>query len=132
MIERSTLKSVAERALDLLAEEHPLGHQASKARRYVLRTRSGTMELMVERNPEAPTNIWMLQDRAAGLIGKSLTPSFSPAGKLYKVHGSDGKMNYGRHSALEKMPELGRADLVYFAPKDFTELGVILDYLAGL
>lgn len=41
-------------------------------------------------------------------------------------------MNYGRHSALEKMPELGRADLVYFAPKDFTELGVILDYLAGL
>jgi hypothetical protein len=51
---------------------------------------------------------------------------------LYKTHGRDGKLNYGRHSALEKMPELGGADLVYFAPKDFTELGIILDYLTGL
>lgn len=132
MIERSTLKDVAERALDLLAEEHPLGHQASKARRYVLRTRSGTMELMIQRDPQSPINIWMLQDRAAGLIGKTMKPSFSPSSKLYKVHGSGGKLNYGRHSALEKMPELGLADLVYFAPKDFTELGIILDYLTGL
>ncbi|MDQ0512645.1 hypothetical protein [Ancylobacter amanitiformis] len=132
MIDRSTLKSAAELALNLLGEEHPIKHQPSKGARYVLRTRSGAMELMLEKNIDVPTNIWMHQDQAAGLIGKGVAHKLSSARKLYKVLGANGKLRYGRHSALEDMPELGTADLVYFIPKTFTELGVVLDYLVGL
>jgi hypothetical protein len=41
--------------------------------------------------------------------------------------GKSGELNYGRHSALEKMPQLGEADLVYLKPKSLAEVGQIID-----
>lgn len=53
----------------------------------------------------------------------------SPASKLRSEISKDGKPLYGRHSALEKMPQLGEADPIYFAPTNLAELGEILDQL---
>jgi hypothetical protein len=43
--------------------------------------------------------------------------------------GKDGEPLYGRHSALQKMPQLGQADLVCFVPNSVAELGQIIDRL---
>lgn len=125
MTDRALIKAAATALLDTLGETHPLGHQASKARRYVLSVPGGTpLEVMFEQNPESPPNLWVLATAAAGLTGKP-----SPAAKLRSEIGKDGQPNYGRHSALEKMPQLGEADLLCLAPSSLAELGEILDHL---
>lgn len=122
---RTTIKSAAVALLDTLAEEHGLGHQDVYARRYTITASGGQpLEVMFERGPKGPPNFWIHAKTAGSLRGKP-----SPASKLWSEIGKDGKPNYGRHSALEKMPQLGAADLICLAPASLAELGEILDQL---
>lgn len=124
-LERETLKAAAVALLDSLAEKHPLGHQNTKARRYVLRAPGGTpLEIMFEQDAKSSANLWV-HARATGPLaikGKS-----KPASALWTKTGKDGAPLYGRHSALEKMPQLGSSDLICFVPETLTDLGAILD-----
>ena len=129
---RNRLKAAAEGLLDALALPHPLGHQASKANRYNLPTRSSVhIELMMEKDKGAPLNIWVEERHAIAFVGGTIPHRQSPASKLWTSVGKNGKPNYGRHSALENMPALGNADLICLAPRNLEELGRILDHLVG-
>ena len=115
--DRAIIKSAAVCLLDALGEEHALGHQPNKARRYILAAPGGApLEVMFEQNPESPPNVWV-HARAAGRLGGKP----SPAAKLRTKRGKDDKLLYGRHSALEPMPQLGCADLVCLAPNSLVE-----------
>lgn len=128
--DRAMIKSAAVALLDALGEEHALKHQDSKARRYTLTASGGTpLEVMFQRDPESPPNLWVLGSVAGALIGGAIPQKPSPVSKLRTEVGKDGRPVYGRHSALEKMPQLGEADLICFAPTNFAELGEILDQL---
>jgi hypothetical protein len=131
MLDRPTFKCVATAMLDAVAEKHPLKHQNVYARRYLLRGGAGrAVEIMFEADPDkAPPNIWMLASVAAPLMAGAIRHNFKPASELRTKLGKDGKPTYGRHSALEKMPDLGDADLVYFTPETLEELGRIIDTL---
>ena len=131
MPDRKTLKLLATAMFDTIAEEHPLKHQDVYARRYLIRAGSGRdVEIMFEADPDkAPPNIWMLESVAAPLLGRPIKHKTKPAGELRTKLGKDGKPTYGRHSALEKMPQLGEADLVYFTPQSLEEVGRIMDAL---
>ena len=123
--DRATIKSAAVALLDVLGEEHALKHQESKARRYTLTSPGGApVEVMFEQNPESPPNLWVHAKAAMCLSGKP-----SPAAKLWTKCSKGGELLYGRHSALEKMPQLGDADLVCLAPTSVAELGEIIDQL---
>jgi len=131
--DRGLLKRAIVGLLDVVAEEHPLGHQDSKAARYFLTTRSGaTVEIMFEKNETSPPNLWCLDAAAGSSLISELDPSPSPRSDLWTKRGKSGKLLYGRHSALERMPQLGEADLVYFAPKTFQEVGKIIDRLLAV
>lgn len=122
---KETLKAAAVALLDSLAEKHPLGHQKSKARRYVLRAPGGTpLEVMFEQDPDSSANLWVHAKAAGSLATKGKN---KPASALWTKIGRDGAPLYGRHSALEKMPQLGPADLICFVPETLTDLGAILD-----
>lgn len=126
-LDRATLKASAVALLDVLADEHPLGHQASKARRYVLTAPGGTpLEVMFEQDADSSANLWALEKAAGPLAGKGRR---KPAADLRTRTGKDGKILYGRHSGLEKMTQLGEADLICFTPADLADLGAILDQL---
>lgn len=126
--DRATIKLAAVALLDTFGEQHPLKHQDSKARRYILAAPGGAaLEVMFEQNPESPPNLWVHAKAAGRLRGKP-----SPAAKLRTKRGKGGELLYGRHSALEKMPQLGDADLICLAPTSLAELGEILDQLLAV
>lgn len=126
--ERAIIKSAAVVLLDALGEEHPLGHQNVYARRYTVSAPGGQpLEVMFEQGTKSPPNVWVHAKAAGGLRGKP-----SPASKLRGEIGKDGRPVYGRHSALEKMPQLGEADLICLAPTSLAELGEILDQLLAV
>lgn len=128
-IDRATIRQAITSLLDTIGKEHPLGHQASKARRYVLSVPGGKPhEVMFEQNLKSP-NIWITVEAAGPLVGGTISQKHSPATSLRTTTGATGQINYGRHSALEPMRELGDADLVCFAPKSLAEVGAILDQL---
>lgn len=130
---RNRLKAAAEGLLNALALPHALGHQASKANRYILPTRGGLdIELMLEKNEGVPLNIWVEKRHASTLLGGTIPFRESPASKLWTSMGKDGRPNYGRHSALENMPALGNADLLCLAPRNLEELGRLIDHLVAL
>lgn len=129
-IERAIIRQSIALLLDAIGKPHPLGHQASKVRRYILSSRSGKLhEVMFEQNAESPPNMWITLEAAGSLVGGKISHKLSPAASLRTTTGKTGKTNYGRHSALETMPKLGEADLVCFAPKSLAEVGEILDQL---
>ncbi len=126
-LEKETLKAAAVALLDSLAEEHPLGHQPRKARRYVLRAPGGTpLEVMFEQDPDSSANLWVHAKAAGPLAASGKRMS---AASLRSRMGTDGKPLYGRHSALEKMPQLGESDLIRFPLTSLAELGTVLDRL---
>ena len=131
MPDRKTVKLVATAMFDAVADKHPLKHQDVYARRYLIRAVSGRdVEIMFEADADkAPPNIWMLASVAAPLLGGPIKLKTKPASDLRTKLGKDGKPTYGRHSALEKMPQLGEADLVYLTPQSLEELGRIMDVL---
>jgi hypothetical protein len=124
---REQMKTAAVALLDAVATEHPLGHQPSKASRYVLCADGGVpIEIMFEKNESSPANLWV-HLRAAGPL--AVKGRSSPASSLRTKIGTGGITPYGRHSALEKMPQLGEADLVCFSLGNLAELGAVLDQL---
>lgn len=131
--ESQFLKEAAVGLLAAIAKEHPLGHQPSKAARFVLTSRHGVdVEVMFEKDDGSRPNLWCLEKAAgAALIGK-LRPSLKPARLLRASLGSGGKAQYGRHSSLEHMNQLGDADLVCFSLRSVTELGEIIDRLRSV
>lgn len=132
-VDRSHLKTAIAAVLDALAEEHPLGHQDAYARRYILTTRSGKrVELMLEKSPKTPANLWIESRIAGPLATSSIKQRPSPASSLYITPGKSGVLQYGRHSALEKMPALGTADLICMQPETLAEAGEIIDRLLGV
>lgn len=133
MIEREQLKHSVTALLDSLAAEHPLGHQDSKAARYVLTTPTGAkLEIMFEKNAKSPANLWVLEKAAKGLAPSALRFTRSPSSSLRAKANAQGAILYCRHSALENMPQLGDADLYRFPIASLTDAGIILDHLLAL
>ncbi|MER8725242.1 hypothetical protein [Mesorhizobium sp. M1027] len=131
-VDRTYLKSAIAAMLDVLAIEHPLGHQEAYVRRYILTTPSGKrIELMFEQSAKTPANIWLEASVAGSLLRSWTKHRLSPASQLYAKPGKNGDPQYGRHSALETMPALGTADLICMQPKTLAEAGAILDHLLG-
>jgi len=132
-VDRSHLKSAMAAILDVLAEEHTVGHQDAYARRYILTTRSGRrIELMFEQSPKTPANLWIQSCVAGPLTTSGIKQRESLASSLYSAIGKNGDAHYGRHSALEKMPSLGKTDLICFQPESLAEAGRILDQLLAV
>lgn len=125
-MDRNELKLQCLELLDARASEHPAGHQGTLVARYLLRGHNGDVtELMFEKGPKTPANLWVAHRRATGLQFQS-----SPASALYANKGANGKPIYGRHSGLKPMRELGHADLICFSITTLAELAKILDHLA--
>lgn len=126
---RAQLKLDCLAILDARASEHPAGHQGKLAARYLLRCASGAVELMFEKAPATPANLWGALSDIANLIPKSSFDSkIFPASALYSTKGKNGDPLYGRHSALKVMSKLQNADLVRFRLSTVAELNQILDH----
>lgn len=129
-IEREFLKRAILGLLDAVADEHSLGHQESKAARYVLASKDRTsVEIMFEKNSRSPPNIWCHEKAAGKALISAHRPKRSPPRAPATKGGKAGSPSYGRHSALEKMQQLGDADFVCFAPTTIAQAGEIIDRL---
>ncbi|MFV0514258.1 MAG: hypothetical protein ACK5MY_11610 [Jhaorihella sp.] len=117
--------------LDECALEHPTGHQGQLAARYLLKRADGNVaEIMFEKGPKSPPNLWVAHRRVTGLITRpGLQFRLSPASALFATKGSNDKPIYGRHSALKPMRELGHTDLVCFRITSPGDLDRILGHL---
>jgi hypothetical protein len=110
---RDTLKVAVVQRLAQVAVEHPAGHQGKLAARFILRTTDGErIELMFEKGPASPANLWVCERFVRNLDTTTMSQRLSPGGALYKMVTDDGKKIYGRHAALRSMPQLCDADLV--------------------
>ncbi|ETD90852.1 hypothetical protein ACTTAL_07260 [Rhodobacter capsulatus] len=126
-ISRANLKRAILARLDGFAREHRIGHQRAKANRYAMRSQNGApIELMFEKEPETEPHLWVLAAQADSIPVGSLVAESYPKSELYKVPAKGGGMQYGRHSALEDMTLLGRADLVRFTLRSIADLDVVL------
>ncbi len=131
--DRAFLKKAILALLDAVAQEQSPGHQESKAGRYVLISKDGAeVEIMFEKNDNAPPNLWCLERAAGTALIAAQAPRRSPAVDLRTKRGKDGELLYGRHSALEKMRQLGDADLVCFTPDSLAQVGQIIDRLRSV
>ncbi len=129
-ISRTNLKRAIVARLDGIAEEHRLGHQAAYANRYKMRSHhDAPIELMFEKQPDTEPHLWVLASQVASIPEGSLVAAPYPKADLFKVPAKGGGKQYGRHSALEDMPMLGRADLVRFTLRSMAELEVVLSAL---
>lgn len=130
---REELKAACVQRLDERAFEHPAGHQGKLAARYILRGQGGdAIQLMFEKGPRTLANLWVAADRVGKLLEETrLDYRLAPASILGAIKGGDGKLIYGRHSALKPMRDLAHADLVCFRITALTELDLVLDHLAG-
>lgn len=113
---REQLKRDILAELDRVAEPHPMGSQDAYAARYVVRGASDRdMEIMFQKDAKSPPNLWCVASAVDADTIRDLTPKEAPSSKLYAtVSSATGKQQYGRHSGLEKMPQLGQADLFCF------------------
>lgn len=124
---RANLKRAIVTRLDSIAEEHRLGHQATYANRYKLRSHfDAPIELMFEKDPETEPHLWTLAAQVDTIPKGALVAKSYPKAELYKVPAKRGGMQYGRHSALEEMPMLGRTDLVRFTLRSIADLDKVL------
>lgn len=124
---RDDLKRQCLAALDAAAIEHPAGHQGKLAARYILRTQAGEgIEMMFEKGPARPANLWMNEKYAERLCDGSVPFRRSPAVGLYAASDSDSPVRYGRHSALKPMRDLANADLVCFTIEREGQLEALL------
>ena len=127
---RDMLKTTIVERLNEVALEHPAGHQGKLAARFLLRSQSGEgIELMFEKGPASPPNLWMHLRFAEALMTDAIPHKESPARTLYVVTNEKGKKIYGRHAALLAMRQLTDADLVCFNLKSLTDLEAIVHVL---
>lgn len=77
--EAAPIKRAILRLLDAVSDEHPLGHQPSKAARYVLLSRhAARVEIMFEKNADSPLNLWCRESAAgAALVAASTAATLS-------------------------------------------------------
>lgn len=130
-IDLKNLKRAVVMRLDREAKKHSRGHQASYANRYSMRSADGMLvELMFEKGEKSPANLWVRQDFVQELLDSHIPFTPSPASKLYQLVSKTGEKQYGRHSALEDMMQLGKADLVCFDLRDMADLDLILVVLS--
>lgn len=126
-LSRANLKRAIVTRLDSIADEHRLGHQAAYANRYTMRSQfDAPIELMFEKDPETEPHLWVLAAQVASIPEGTLIAKPYPKADLYTVPAKGGGMQYGRHSALEDMIILGRADLVRFTLRSVADLDVVL------
>lgn len=129
-LSRPHLKRAIINRLDSIAEPHRLGHQDTYANRYSLRSdHDAPVELMFEKDPATEPHLWSLADQVASIPGGTIPAEFYSKDDLYKVPAKNGGMQYGRHSALEKMTWLGKADLMRFTLRSVADLDHILSVL---
>lgn len=129
-LSRPHLKCAILNRLDGVAADHRLGHQDVYANRYSMRSdHDAPVELMFEKDPETEPHLWVLAAQVASIPGGTIPKEFYSKDDLYKVPAKNGGMQYGRHSALEKMTWLGKADLVRFTLRSVTDLDRILSVL---
>lgn len=122
----TNFKKQIERVLDQAGREHRSKHQPSKANRYVIGVTGGyPFQVMYEKGAKSPPNIWCLAKIADHVTGVEC--EIDRADRLRQVPGQ-----YGRHSALEHMPQLANADLVKFVPKTLTDVRTIIDAIKTL
>lgn len=119
-------KKQVEKLLDQAGREHASKHQPSKANRYVIQVMGGfPFQVMFEKGAKSPPNIWCLANVANHVTG--IECEIDRADRLRQVPGQ-----YGRHSALEQMPQLANADLAKFVPKTLTDVRAIIDAIKAL
>ncbi|WP_240661612.1 hypothetical protein [Nioella ostreopsis] len=131
-LKREDLKRACLNRLEEIAMEHPLGHQGKLAARYLLRRLDGdVIEIMFEKGPRSPANLWVGERFMRSLVDGPIPFRLSPARTLFAARTSDGRTLYGRHSALRPMRQLGTADLVCFALRSLADLELVLQALIG-
>lgn len=119
-------KKQVEKLLDQAGREHSSKHQPSKANRYVIQVMGGfPFQVMFEKDAKSPPNIRCLANVANHVTGVEC--EIDRADRLRQVPGQ-----YGRHSALEQMPQLANADLAKFVPKTLTDVRAIIDAIKAL
>ncbi|MDR9779588.1 hypothetical protein [Rhizobium redzepovicii] len=119
-------KKQVEKLLDQVGREHSSKHQPSKANRYVIGVTGGfPFQVMFEKGAKTPPNIWCLAKIADHVTAVDFEIDY--ADRLRQVPGQ-----YGRHSALEHMPQLANADLAKFVPKTLTDVRAIIDAIKAL
>lgn len=129
-LSRPHLKRAIINRLGVVAGDHRLGHQDTYANRYSLRSdHDAPVELMFEKDPETEPHLWVLAEQVASIPDGTIPAEFYSKDDLYKVSAKNGGMQYGRHSALEKMMWLGSADLVRFTLRSVADLDQILSAL---
>lgn len=129
---REALKLALLNLLDARAVEHPAGHQDKLAARYVLyRSDGDAIELMFEKHPTTPANLWVTERYGAALVTLGIEYRVSPATDLLAPGDDAGAMKYGRHSALKPMRQLAYADLIRFTLKTVSEFEALLDGLVA-
>ena len=129
MTERALVKRAVVALLNEIADEHSAGHQDEYAARYVLTTADASvLEILVEKGPKSPTNIWVLEKAGRRLRQQGVSFKLSPKSKLWSKQGTNGS-TYGRHSGLLKLDQLRDEDLMCLAPENLEQLGTIVDHL---
>lgn len=126
MTQDMQFKKQVEKLLDQAGREHSSNHQPSKANRYVIGVTGGfPFQVMYEKGAKTPPNIWCLAKVADHVTGVDW--EIDRADRLQQVPDQ-----YGRHSALEQMPQLANADLAKFVPKTLTDVRAIIDAIKAL
>ena len=126
-LSRLNLKRFVMNRLDDVAQEHRLLHQEAYANRYSMRSgHDAPVEIMFEKDPEMEPYLWVLASQVASIPEGTIPSEFYSKDDLYKVPAKNGGMQYGRHSALEKMTWLGKADLVRFNLRSLADLDLVL------
>ncbi|KPP83622.1 MAG: hypothetical protein HLUCCO07_16295 [Rhodobacteraceae bacterium HLUCCO07] len=129
-LSRPHLKRAIVNRLDAVAREHRLGHQDAYANRYSMRSDDDApVEMMFEKDPDTEPHLWVLAEQVASIPKGTIPAEFYSKDDLYNVPAKNGDMQYGRHSALEKMTWLGKADLVRFTLRSVADLDHIVSVL---
>ena len=119
--------------LEEAAIEHPIGHQSKLAARFMLTSAGGeSIELMFDKGPNSPPNLWICQRYAVDLMRSGMEFQSSPAASLYQISDNATKPRYGRHSALRPMRQLGNADLICFRLNTLGQLNQVLKTLKAI
>lgn len=128
IISRVQLKKSILVMLDMAALPHPMGNQDAYAARYIVKASSGReLELMFQKDPKSPPNLWCLSSVINTATKQAVEHKEKKASQLYTtISEATGKPQYGRHSALEKMPQLGQSDLLCFKLGNLQQLERIL------
>lgn len=76
-------------------------------------------------------HVWVLDNDDLHQLMSDIVYTPYPTSNLWRKVGAGGKRQYGRHSALERIPELCGADLIRFTPKSTGDVVRILAQLDG-